>query len=94
MKCHECIKEGRTSKLYSNGSTVTLMAFTPYYDEDGAYHSHDPNKRTNHYTCGNGHRFSTAFYSPCPCPTGCDYGCEPMVVTPRMTQVDAGLQRG
>jgi len=33
------------------------MAWTPYYDEDGAYHNDDPNIHTTCYKCSEGHIF-------------------------------------
>lgn len=55
MKCPECKKLGLKSKVYVGASSTTLLAFTPYYDEEGNYHHNDPNVITTSYTCSNGH---------------------------------------
>lgn len=73
MKCPECIAQGLTSRVYPGGATKTLLGFWPYYDEAGAYHSHDPNRRTEYFKCGNGHQWTERKCVPCPCP-GCEYG--------------------
>ena len=66
MKCPECVKEGKRSRVFVGGSFTTLMGFYPYYDDDGEYHSHDPNKKTTQFSCGNGHVWSKSHYTPCP----------------------------
>jgi len=58
--CPECKRAGMKSKVYIMGSTSTLMAVNPYYDEEGNYHSGDPNWRTTRYNCSNGHLFTRA----------------------------------
>jgi len=55
MKCPDCVKEGTRSRLTILGSTATLMGHSPYYDEDGNYHSHDPNRIRTEYNCSRGH---------------------------------------
>lgn len=61
-KCPVCVEQDTKSKLYvSLGGIVTDMLGIDYYDEDGNYHSHDPNWRTVEWDCSNGHSgsFST-----------------------------------
>jgi hypothetical protein len=59
MKCPECVENGQTSKLYTNGNSSTLLGWTsPYYDEDGQYHSHNPNTVTSYYSCSKGHQIT------------------------------------
>ena len=58
MKCPECVKEGKKSKVFIGTSTRTLMYWQPHYDEDGVLHSNDPNKTTTDYSCSNGHKWS------------------------------------
>jgi hypothetical protein len=82
VKCDQCVAEGVTSRLYSKGSTATCMGFEAYYDEDGQYHRHDPNRHSDYFECSNGHKFSRTYKMPCPCPQGCEYGHEPVVVVP------------
>ena len=49
------------------------MGFTPFYDEEGEYHRHDPNTRSFEYECSNGHIFKIR--KPVECPNeSCDYG--------------------
>lgn len=57
MKCEECIKKGRISKVYIGMSSVTAVYCQPYYDENGVYKCDDCNTTTTEYTCSNGHRF-------------------------------------
>lgn len=74
MKCPECVSSGQRSKLYNRGSTSTLMGGgMPYYDEEGEYHAHDPNKVTTGWECSNGHSFFETHMRPCPNRT-CEYG--------------------
>jgi hypothetical protein len=60
MICTQCHDEGRRSKVYDEGSTMTLLAAQTFYDEDGNKHFHDPNGQTTHYRCSNGHRWQEA----------------------------------
>ncbi len=60
MKCPECVAEGERSKVYPHESHRTLLAVQRYFDEDGTYHSHDPNKTTTKYECSRGHKWSEA----------------------------------
>jgi len=77
-KCPKCVEQGKRSKLYGgDGGTRTLMSFTVYHDEDGQYHSHDPNRLTSGYQCSEGHRFSVTYSSACP---SCTYGHNPIEV--------------
>jgi hypothetical protein len=57
-RCNFCREEGRTSKVYPGPSSQTAVAWQPFYDEEGVFHNKDPNKRTTHYTCSNGHEWS------------------------------------
>ena len=72
MMCLRCAEEGRTSKVFDKGGTVTLMAYETYWDEKGQRHSHNPNTRHNAYQCSNGHKFSVKFKTPCSAP-GCNF---------------------
>ena len=73
MKCEECVKAGEKSRVNSHGGMSTLMGYTPYYDEDGVYHNHDGNRKTNHYSCSNGHQWVEVGKNACPA-KGCDFG--------------------
>ena len=57
MKCPQCVKEGKRSKVYPHGGSVTAMYCPPFYDEDGKYHNHDSNTRTQSFSCSEGHRW-------------------------------------
>ncbi len=77
MKCPECVGSNQRSKVYSRGSTSTLMGGgAPFYDEDGEYHAHDPNKITDGWQCSNGHSFAETRTRPCPS-RKCEYGKSP-----------------
>lgn len=73
MKCGRCVEQGLKSRLHSHGGTKTLMGWSPYYDEDGVFHKHDPNLMTKYYQCSNGHRMVVKDCAQCPT-EGCDYG--------------------
>lgn len=77
MKCIKCVEQGLKSKLYNLGSSITLMGWSPYFDEEGIYHNHNPNTRTTTYECSNGHYFNVAGHDKCP---NCDYGRVPELV--------------
>lgn len=49
MKCPECASANQKSIVYPGYGMSTCMGFTPYYDEDGKYHIHDPNISTIRY---------------------------------------------
>lgn len=56
MKCPECEKEGKVSKLYVDGIFKTCAGGSQYYyDEDGNYHIHDINRATQRSHCTLGH---------------------------------------
>lgn len=76
MKCPECVETGERSRVYSGGSTSTAMGWQPYYDEDGIYHAHNPNRLTASFTCSNGHEFSHDMLQSCPA-RGCPHGKNP-----------------
>lgn len=71
MKCSKCIEEKKTSRITPLGQSTTLMANTPYYDENGKFHSHNWNTLTNVYECSNGHLWETKCNRECP---SCDFG--------------------
>lgn len=64
--CPECQEAGDRSKVIHHGGTSTLMGWQPYYDEDGYYHSHDPNRTKWSYSCTNGHKWSEKGEQSCP----------------------------
>lgn len=66
MRCPECVASAKTSLVYPQGSSCTLMAFSPYYDEEGKYHSHDGNRITDRYRCSEGHAWVAVRRAPCP----------------------------
>ena len=73
MRCPECVKLEQKSIVYPGLTVVTAMGWTPYYDEDGQYHNHDPNWRTTGFRCSEGHTWQTSSLKPCP---NCLYGRE------------------
>ena len=73
MKCEKCVEAGQKSRVNSHGGMSTLMGYSPYYDEDGVYHRHDGNRKTNHYSCSNGHHWVEVGTKACPA-EGCDFG--------------------
>jgi len=73
VKCPECVKNGLRSKVWPGAGTVTLMGWRTYYDEEGLFHVHDPNKYVMKYSCSNGHKWKESTLKPC---INCDYGKE------------------
>ncbi len=58
MKCADCEREGKRSKVYIGAQSRTLLMGARYYDEDGRYHQRDVNKTTTRYECSNGHKWA------------------------------------
>ena len=58
MRCPECIKEDKRSRVYIGGSTTTLMSTNSFYDENGDGHLHDPNTTLTEYRCNRGHHWT------------------------------------
>lgn len=67
MKCPDCEKEDKKSKVYPGMITRTLMGFHRYHDENGKYHFHDPNITTMEYVCSNGHEWKEKTHNQCWC---------------------------
>lgn len=75
MKCPECVKEGKTSIVLDPGYGVTTaMCVHAYWDEDGKRHVHNPNTRTVHYSCSNGHDWVDSRRGSCWCGWGKEDG--------------------
>ena len=66
MICEKCKSEGLTSTILEQGSMTTAMHSSPYHDEKGVRHHHDPNIVTTAYECSRGHRWSARGKHPCP----------------------------
>lgn len=69
--------EKKRSRVMTHGGTCTLLGYSPYYDEDGMYHIHDPNWRSNRYTCSNGHEWHISRRYKC---LNCDFGKYDIVI--------------
>lgn len=65
MKCPKCAEANERSRVYVGGTFSTAMMFNAFYDEDGVYHSHDPNVRTTQYSCSRGHHWSVESAPEC-----------------------------
>ncbi len=70
MKCPECQNERERSVVRGGYGTTTCMGYETFWDEDGAWHSHDPNFTTASYRCSRGHDWSASTLSGCP---SCDW---------------------
>lgn len=64
--CAECKNSGQRSRVNDYGTIGTLLAYHAYYDEDGRYHSHNPNRLTKSYRCSKGHTWKVSTYNTCP----------------------------
>jgi len=71
MICPKCKELGLKSNVYPGYSTTTAAYYSPYYDENGKYHSHDGNSRMSTNSCSLGHRFNVSAAKSCP---NCDWG--------------------
>jgi hypothetical protein len=56
--CPFCRDQGLKSSVYMEGCQTTLLATYAYWDENGTYHYHNPNKTSCQYRCSNGHEWS------------------------------------
>ena len=65
--CPACADAGVTSKVTDHGTSETLVAYMPFYDERGKRHHHDDNCRITHFACSNGHRFTYRPQRYCNC---------------------------
>lgn len=70
MKCPQCKKEGKKSKVYPGVGYTTCMYCPPFYDEEGKYHNHDGNVTTQEYSCSNGHKWTERTTGSCWCGWG------------------------
>ena len=71
VKCPTCVAEGKTSRIHIHSGARTCMGVTYFYDEDGAYHCHDPNFGGTYYVCSNLHMWDDG---PDRCPvTDCEW---------------------
>lgn len=73
MKCPECETSGLRSRVTIHGGSSTCIGWSPFCDEDGVFHSHDPNTHTSGFSCSNGHYWSVSSKAKCP---NCDYGAK------------------
>lgn len=72
MRCPVCLPAVTASEVTPSTWTMsTALGFSPYYDTEGIYHSHDPNFHTKEYRCSLGHRWSTTRKLACPA-KGCE----------------------
>jgi hypothetical protein len=67
MICKECQNQGLKSQVHPGIGMRTLMGWSPYYDENGKFHSHDPNTITTDYKCSNGHSWEEQSHITCWC---------------------------
>jgi len=66
MICAECQAQGLKSKVTPGTGWETLLGWRPFYDEEGRFHSHNPNVTTRSYECSNGHEWTVKEKKPCP----------------------------
>jgi len=66
MKCKDCQRLGKASKIYPGIGITTAMYAAPFYDEHGGYHNHDPNTTKTSYRCSEGHHWTGTSRAPCP----------------------------
>lgn len=66
MICPTCKDSDQKSTVRHLWSYTTLLWSNPWYDDEGNYHSHDPNRTTSGFRCSNGHEIRIKGRSPCP----------------------------
>ena len=89
MICPVCWWKGMKSKVYTSASFVTCMGWQSYYDEDGHYHSHDPNRASFGANCSQGHRWHIDQVHGCSA-AGCDYGGSEIYSFDEITELEEG----
>lgn len=62
-----CKNNGIGHKVIDVESTSTLMGWSPFYDNKGHYHKHDPNIHTAYYSCSNMHSWFIETKNKCWC---------------------------
>ncbi len=65
--CNECQSQGLKSAVQDCGSTSTMLACMPFYDEEGKHHYHNYNRVTTSFKCSNNHRFTKQRLNGCWC---------------------------
>jgi hypothetical protein len=72
--CPICQRLDKKSQVKAGPGSTTLIGYTPYWDEGGRFHDHDPNLRSTVYHCTLGHGFEIRTQTPCPeYPDNCDF---------------------
>ena len=77
MICPVCSKQEKKSTCYPRDISATHEKWLPFYDENGKYHSHDPNYYDTRYFCSLGHEWTVREIHKCPC---CDYGTQVIMI--------------
>ena len=73
MICPQCKEEGLKSTITATSMyATTAMAYHTYYDEEGRYHQHNPNRSTARLSCSKGHELVHVFQPGCGV-EGCEF---------------------
>ena len=67
MRCPICDEAGVHSQVTVEPGEQTCVGWFPFFYEEGRFHSHDPNRYTERYSCSEGHHWSSCFYKRCWC---------------------------
>lgn len=65
--CEQCKTYGQKSTVRNEGGSCTSMGIDRFYDEEGAYHVHDPNVMRMSYRCSRGHHWEQRVEAACWC---------------------------
>ena len=74
MKCPECQKENKISSMWlqdemygtlNEEGELEVEISKKYWDEEGVFHTHDPNPHKRIYQCSNNHVWSVTTYAKC-----------------------------
>ncbi len=68
MICFQCKNQNMKSRIIHESNHLSMICgkrWPQYYDEDGNWHTHDPNTETKRFVCTNGHvTYQKKYLSP------------------------------
>ena len=67
MSCPKCKEAGEQHRVFDLGGSSTLLHYSPFFDESGKRHVHDPNTLTLSYKCSNNHTWTEKRKRSCWC---------------------------
>jgi len=77
MKCPTCEADGLKSQVRAQGTSYTLAMVDVFWDDNGRWHKHDPNKYSQSFYCSKGHSWYKIWYPKCP---ACNFNEEKHII--------------